>query len=226
MNKSTHSFGCVPVITIDGPTASGKGTVASHIASYLGFHFLDSGMLYRLTALASMQYGIAPDKENALAQLVDNLHFSFYEGSVQLNGVEVINKIRKEVVGNRSSEIAVHKLVRSALIAHQRAFCKPPGLVTDGRDMGTTIFPNAVLKVFLTASIESRALRRYKQLVEKGFCDTFGRVILDLHNRDIRDASRFMSPLKPAADAKLLDTSELSIDQSVKKVLSWYQMLS
>ncbi|MDU0810288.1 MAG: (d)CMP kinase [Burkholderia sp.] len=226
MNKSSCSSDYVPVIAIDGPTASGKGTVASRVAAYLGFHFLDSGVLYRLAALASIRYGIAPDEEDTLAKLIDNLNFTFYKGSVHLDGIEVTDEIRKEVVGNLSSEIAVHALVRSSLIARQRAFREPPGLVADGRDMGTIIFPKAILKVFLTASVKSRALRRYKQLVEKGFCDNFGSLILDLRNRDTRDRNRLIAPLKPAEDSKLLDTSSLSIDQSVEQVLSWYRCLA
>jgi CMP/dCMP kinase len=223
--KSTRPFHQTPVITIDGPTASGKGTVATLVAAQLGFHVLDSGALYRLAALASLRYNVPPDAADALAALVDDLHITFREGCAQLDGVDVSNEIRDEEIGNRASAIAVHQAVRAALVARQRAFRKEPGLVADGRDMGTVIFPDAVLKVFLTASVEARATRRYKQLIQKGFSANMDDLLRDLRERDARDSNRAVAPLKPAADAKLLDTSALSIDQAVDQVVQWYRAL-
>ncbi|XQM32167.1 (d)CMP kinase [Burkholderia gladioli] len=224
--KSTRPFHPTPVITIDGPTASGKGTVAALVAAHLGFHLLDSGALYRLAALASQRYGIEPDDEAGLAKLVNDLHITFREGCAQLDGVDVSDQIRAEAVGNRASAIAVHGGVRAALVARQRAFRKTPGLVADGRDMGTVIFPDAVLKVFLTASVEARAARRYKQLMQKGFSANIDNLLQDLRERDARDSNRAASPLKPAEGAKLLDTSGLTIEQAVEQVLAWYREAS
>ncbi|KUZ63153.1 cytidylate kinase [Burkholderia ubonensis] len=223
--KSNRPFHPTPVITIDGPTASGKGTVAALVAAHLGFHLLDSGALYRLAALASMRYDIAAEDVDALVKLIDDLHITFREGCAQLDGADVSNDIRAEAVGNRASAIAVHAPVRTALVARQRAFRKTPGLVADGRDMGTVIFPDAVLKVFLTASVEARAARRHKQLMQKGFSANIDNLLRDLRERDARDSNRAAAPLKPAADAELLDTSALSIDQAVDQVLQWYRAL-
>jgi cytidylate kinase len=223
--KTTRPFIPTPVITIDGPTASGKGTVATLLAAHLGFHLLDSGALYRLAALASMRYAIAPDDADALAALIDDLHITFREGLAQLDGTDVSADIRAEEVGNRASVIAAHPSVRTALVARQRAFRKAPGLVADGRDMGTVIFPDAVLKVFLTASVEARAARRHKQLIQKGFSANMDDLLRDLRERDARDSNRAAAPLKPAEDARLLDTSALSIDQAVDQVVQWYREL-
>ncbi|TKC91545.1 (d)CMP kinase [Trinickia terrae] len=223
--KPTRPFHQTPVITIDGPTASGKGTVAALVAAHLGFHLLDSGALYRLAALASVRYDVAPDAADELAKLVGDLHITFREGLAQLDGVDVSTEIRAEAVGNRASAIAVHAPVRAALVARQRAFRKEPGLVADGRDMGTVIFPDAALKVFLTASVEARAARRYKQLIQKGFSANMDDLLRDLRERDERDSMRAAAPLKPAADAKLLDTSALTIDQAVEQVVQWYRAL-
>jgi len=223
--KPTRPFHQTPVITIDGPTASGKGTVAALVAAELGFHLLDSGALYRLAALASVRYDIEPGDAGALAKLVDDLHITFREGLAQLDGVDVSSEIRAEEIGKRASAIAVHAPVRAALVARQRAFRKEPGLVADGRDMGTVIFQDAVLKVFLTASAEARAARRYKQLIQKGFSANIDNLLRDLRERDERDSQRAAAPLKPAADAKLLDTSALSVDQAVSQVVQWYQTL-
>ncbi|MDR5751256.1 MULTISPECIES: (d)CMP kinase [unclassified Caballeronia] len=224
--KPTRPFHQTPVITIDGPTASGKGTVAALVAATLGFHLLDSGALYRLTALASLRYRIDAGDADALAKLVDALHITFREGCAQLDGVDVSAEIRAEEVGNRASAIAVHPEVRRALIARQRAFRKLPGLVADGRDMGTVIFPDATLKVFLTASVEARAARRYKQLIQKGFSANMENLLRDLRERDARDSNRAAAPLKPAADAKTLDTSGLSIDQAVEQIIGWFSEVS
>ena len=223
--KPTRPFHQTPVITIDGPTASGKGTVAALVAANLGFHLLDSGALYRLAALASQRYNIAADDPDALAKLIDDLHITFREGLAQLDGVDVSSEIRAEEVGKRASAIAVHATVRAALVARQRAFRKEPGLVADGRDMGTVIFQDAALKVFLTASAEARAARRHKQLIQKGFSANIDDLLRDLRERDARDSQRVAAPLKPAADAKLLDTSTLSVDQAVDQVVRWYQAL-
>ncbi|SAL38973.1 cytidylate kinase [Caballeronia choica] len=223
--KPTRPFHQTPVITIDGPTASGKGTVAALVAATLGFHLLDSGALYRLTALASMRYNIDAADAEALAKLIGALHITFREGCAQLDGVDVSADIRAEPVGNRASAIAVHPDVRKALIARQRAFRKVPGLVADGRDMGTVIFPDATLKVFLTASAEARAARRHKQLIQKGFSANMEDLLRDLRERDTRDSSRTVAPLKPAADAKTLDTSALSIDQAVEQIIGWFNQV-
>ena len=220
--KPTRPFDPIPVITIDGPTASGKGTVAAVVAATLGFHLLDSGALYRLAALASIRYGIDNADAAALANLVGDLHITFREGCAQLDGVDVSSEIRAEEVGNRASAIAVHPQVRQALLARQRAFRKRPGLVADGRDMGTVIFPDATLKVFLTASVEARAARRYKQLMQKGFSANIDDLLRDLRERDARDTNRAAAPLRPAADAKTLDNSGLSIEQAVEQIIGWF----
>ncbi|MGH8781582.1 (d)CMP kinase [Paraburkholderia sp.] len=221
--KPIRPFHQTPVITIDGPTASGKGTVAALVAAHLGFHLLDSGALYRLTALASVRYNVPADDADALAKLVGDLHITFREGLSQLDGVDVSSEIRAEEIGKRASAIAVHAPVRTALVARQRAFRKEPGLVADGRDMGTVIFQDGALKVFLTASVEARATRRYKQLIQKGFSANMDDLLRDLRERDERDSQRAAAPLKPAADARLLDTSALSVDQAVEQVVQWYQ---
>jgi cytidylate kinase len=220
--KPTRPFHQAPVITIDGPTASGKGTVAAIVAATLGFHLLDSGALYRLVALASLRHELGSADAEGLAKLVDALHITFRQGCAQLDGVDVSTEIRAEEVGNRASAIAVHPEVRRALIARQRAFRKLPGLVADGRDMGTVIFPDATLKVFLTASAEARAARRHKQLIQKGFSANMEDLLRDLRERDARDTGRKVAPLKPAADAKTLDTSGLSIDQAVDQIIGWF----
>jgi CMP/dCMP kinase len=221
--KPNLPFHQTPVITIDGPTASGKGTVAALVAAHLGFHLLDSGALYRLAALASLSYNIQAEDADALTALIDDLHITFREGLAQLDGGDVSAEIRKEEIGNRASAIAVHAPVRAALVARQRAFRKEPGLVADGRDMGTVIFQDATLKVFMTASVEARAARRHKQLIQKGISANIDDLLRDLRARDERDSQRAAAPLKPAADARLLDTSSLSVDQAVDQVVQWYQ---
>ncbi|CAG4912079.1 (d)CMP kinase [Paraburkholderia gardini] len=221
--KPTRPFHQTPVITIDGPTASGKGTVAALVAAHLGFHLLDSGALYRLAALASLRYAIPVGDADALAGLINDLHITFREGLAQLDGADVSAEIRMEEIGNRASAIAVHAPVRAALVARQRAFRKEPGLVADGRDMGTVIFQDATLKVFMTASAEARAARRHKQLIQKGISANIDDLLRDLRERDERDSQRAAAPLKPAADAMLLDTSSLSVDQAVDQVVQWYQ---
>jgi cytidylate kinase len=222
--KLTRFSGPVPVVTIDGPTASGKGTVAQQVAGVLGFHLLDSGALYRLTALASLQHTIAADDIDGLARLAADLHVVFRHGTVRLDGQDVSLRIRAEEIGNLASTIAVHAPVRAALVSRQRAFRKLPGLVADGRDMGTAIFTDATLKVFLTASVEARAERRYKQLIEKGFPANMENLLADLKARDERDSARQAAPLKPARDARTLDTSGMSADQAVSQVIDWYRV--
>jgi cytidylate kinase len=212
-----------PVIAIDGPTASGKGTVASLVAEKLGFHYLDSGALYRLVALASEKASIDPQNGLELGILAKKLLISFKNGQILLNSEDVTEAIRSESVGLRASAIAMHPEVRQALLGVQHRFRVPPGLVADGRDMASVIFPDAVLKVFLTATTQARAERRYKQLIAKGISAKLEILLNDLQERDARDSSRGVAPLVVAEGAKVLETSELSIDQAVKTVLDWYQ---
>ncbi|HEY0491344.1 MAG TPA: (d)CMP kinase [Telluria sp.] len=212
----------IPVITIDGPTASGKGTVAHKVADKLGFHFLDSGSLYRLTALTAIRRGADLRDEHAIAKLAEHLPVSFVGGEILLAHENVTQAIRAEEVGNAASQIAALPTVRQALFALQLGFRKAPGLVADGRDMGTVIFPNAQLKVFLTASVEARAQRRYKQLIDKGFSAKIEDLLSDLQARDDRDTQRAIAPLVPAEGAHFLDTSHMTADQAVEKVLGWY----
>ena len=202
-----------PVVAIDGPSASGKGTVASRVAAQLGFHYLESGALYRLVALA----GGVP-KESARV-----LDAAFHDGKIWLTKQDVTEAVREEAIGVRASEVARIPEVRAALLARQRAFRQAPGLVADGRDMGTVVFPDAVLKVFLTASTATRAQRRYKQLIDKGNSANLAALSRDLEERDQRDAAREVAPLKPAADAVSVDSSDLTIDQVVDRVLELYR---
>jgi 3-phosphoshikimate 1-carboxyvinyltransferase len=213
----------VPVITVDGPTASGKGTLAAAVAARLGYHTLDSGSLYRTTALAALQDGIAPDDELALARLAAMLDLRFDGSAVLLRGRPVSDELRREDVGSLASRIAALPAVREALHGLQLAFRRAPGLVADGRDMGTVVFPDAALKVFLTASAAQRAIRRHKQLISKGIRANIDDLRVDLEVRDARDRSRTVAPLKPAEDALSLDNSALSIDESVDAVLGWWQ---
>mgnify|MGYP000073361254 CR=1 FL=1 len=215
----------IPVITIDGPTASGKGTVAARVADRLGYHLLDSGALYRLTALSAMRAGVALDDEAAVAQLAENLPARFSNGDIFLAGEEVGEAIRAEEVGNNASKIAAIPSVRQALYALQLGFRKAPGLVADGRDMGTVIFPTARLKVFLTASVEARAERRYKQLIGKGFSAKMDDLLADLQARDDRDTHRTVAPLVAAEGAYILDTSDMTVDEAVEQVLHWHTLL-
>jgi cytidylate kinase len=215
----------IPVITIDGPTASGKGTVAQLVARVLGFHYLDSGALYRLTALSAIRKHVALDDEHALAKLAADLHCSFVGENVFLSHEDVSLVIRQEEVGNAASRIASLPMLRQALYGLQLRFRVAPGLVADGRDMGTVLFPHAPLKVFLTASVEARGQRRHKQLIDKGFPAKIEDILKDLSARDERDANRSVAPLKAAEGAKLLDTSEITADEAVRKVLAWYAVL-
>jgi len=215
-----------PVIAIDGPTASGKGTVASLVAQKLGFHYLDSGALYRLVALASEKQGIDVNNGPALGQLAEKLQISFKDGEIFLGGEDVTQAIRAEANGLRASNVATQPAVRGALVGLQRSFRQKPGLVADGRDMASIIFPDAKLKVFLTASASARAERRYKQLIAKGISARLEDLLQDLQERDARDSSRGTAPLVIAEGAQVLETSNLSIDQAVQTVLAWYQSAS
>ncbi len=212
----------IPVIAIDGPTASGKGTVAHRVAYQLGFHYLDSGALYRLTALSAQRREIDIKDEHALAKLAGALPCSFVGEDIFLAHENVSTLIRAEQIGNLASKIAALPAVRQALYGLQLNFRKTPGLVADGRDMGTVIFPHAKLKVFLTASVFARAERRYKQLIEKGFSASIEDILADLRERDARDANRVIAPLKPAEDAHILDTSNMNIEAAVEHVLRWH----
>src|SRR5471032_274056 len=212
----------IPVIAIDGPTASGKGTVAHRVADKLGFHYLDSGALYRLTALMAIRRGTDLADEHAMAKLAEHLPCSFVGGDVLLSHENVSDAISAEEVGNTASKIATFPAVRHALIGLQLGFRKAPGLVADGRDMGSVIFPHAVLKVFLTASVAARAGRRYKQLIDKGFSANMEDLLMDLQARDDRDTNRAIAPLVPAEGAHVLDTSQMTADEAIEQVLQWY----
>ena len=215
----------IPVICIDGPTASGKGTLASRVAQALGYHYLDSGALYRITALAALQAGLQLDTahENAIADLARTLPVRFEGESVWLGTQDVSEAIRTEEAGMNASKVSVLPYVRTALVALQHSFQRLPGLLADGRDMGTVIFPHAPLKVFLTASAAQRAERRHKQLISKGISTTLDSLRADLEARDARDSNRSVAPLKPAQDAFQLDNSQLSIEASVDQVLAWWK---
>ncbi|MDB5940545.1 MAG: Deoxycytidine kinase [Ramlibacter sp.] len=215
----------IPVLCIDGPTASGKGTLASEVAHRLGYHYLDSGALYRVTALAALQAGLdlTPGHEQAIARLAQTLPVQFVQGKVLLAGVDVTDAIRTEQAGMNASRVSALPSVRGALLALQHSFRRLPGLVADGRDMGTVVFPDAPVKVYLTASAAQRAERRYKQLISKGIPTTIDSLRQDLEARDARDSSRPVAPLKPAADSLLLDNSNLSVEESVAQVLRWWE---
>lgn len=215
----------IPVICIDGPTASGKGTLASILAKELGYHLLDSGALYRITALAAQQQGLAivVANEHAIADLIKTLDIEFVEDKVILNQIDVTAAIRTEEVGMNASTVSSFPQVRLALVDLQKSFQRQPGLIADGRDMGTVIFPHAALKIFLTAGAEQRAQRRFDQLTSKGVSVDYGALLGTLKARDAQDSSRSVAPLKPAEDAILLDNSDLSIAQSVELVLDCWQ---
>jgi cytidylate kinase len=210
-----------PVIAVDGPAASGKGTIAAAVAQALGFHYLDSGSLYRIVALKALRTGTPVDDDAALARLAAALDVRFLAGGkLLLDGDDATADIREEKVSAAASRVAVHAPVRAALIERQRAFRRDPGLVADGRDMGTVVFPDAELKVFVTASAEERARRRHKQLIAKGISVTLDSLLRDIRERDARDAGRAAAPLRAADDAVILDTTDLTIDQAVSRVLA------
>ena len=216
----------IPVIAIDGPSGSGKGTVARRVATALGFHLLDSGALYRLTALSAAINGVSLDDSDALAEIARSLNIRFDsndDGSerIFLDNEDVTNEVRKESTGAGASQLAAIEKVREALLERQRAFQRAPGLVADGRDMGTQVFTSAVLKIFLTASAEERAKRRYKQLKDKGMGVSLAALSRDIEDRDRRDSERSVAPLKPAKDARHLDSSGKSIEAVTQIVLDW-----
>ena len=222
LTASTHSS-LAPVITIDGPTASGKGTVAHRVAKALGWAVLDSGALYRLTALAAINRGVAAEDEGRVAGVAETLDVRFEGPHVYLDGADVGHEIRREEVGNFASRVAAFPGVRQALLERQRAFRLPPGLVADGRDMGTVVFPDASLKVFLVADVVARAERRRKQLIEKGISANLDDLLRDMRERDARDTGRATAPLAPAADAHVLDSSDLTIAETVQAILDFWQ---
>jgi cytidylate kinase len=211
-----------PVITVDGPGGSGKGTIAMRLAEKLGWHFLDSGALYRLVAVAAMDRAIGADDEAALGRVAEGLDVNFGVSGdgmvILLDGNYITGRLRSEGVSVFASKIAAVPLVRSALVHRQRAFRKQPGLVADGRDMGTVIFSDAILKIFLTASAEARAKRRYKQLKEKGESVNLSRLLRDIKMRDERVSTRAIAPLKPAQDAHVIDSTELNIKQVLQEI--------
>lgn len=216
----------VPVIAIDGPSGSGKGTVARRVAEHLGWHLLDSGALYRLVALDAVEKGVSLDDPAALVDIAAGLDVEFLsdatgEEQVILSGRDVTQAIRSEEAGIGASAVAAIQVVRDALFERQRAFRMPPGLVADGRDMGTQVFTDAALKVFLTASSKERANRRYKQLNDKGIDVSLAAVSRDIVDRDRRDSERSVAPLKPAEDARILDSSGIPIEEVVQTVLDW-----
>ena len=207
----------VPVIAIDGPSASGKGTIAKRVAQSLGFHYLESGALYRLVALLAFRRGL--EDERGIAEAARHMDVVFQDDEILLEEQDVSSQIRHEQIGNRASEVARMPAVRQALLARQRGFREAPGLVADGRDMATVVFPDASLKIFLTASPEVRAQRRYNQLIEKGIAANLAALSRDLAERDKRDTSRAVAPLVPAPDSQVLDSSALSIEEVVARIL-------
>jgi cytidylate kinase len=210
-----------PVIAIDGPSASGKGTIAKRVADELSFHYLESGALYRLIALVSLRDRI--DAEKALAEVAARMAVTFTGDRILLSNQDVTLGVRSEEVSKRASEVAKIPEVRKRLLKRQRAFRRPPGLVADGRDMGTVVFPDATLKVFLTASPQVRAERRYKQLIDKGIPANLRSLSRDLAERDARDRTRTVAPLVPAPDSQVLDSSALSIDAVAELIVRWYR---
>jgi cytidylate kinase len=212
-----------PVIAIDGPSASGKGTVSACVAHALAFHFLDSGALYRLVALAALEQGVALDDVAAIAAIARDLNAVFRAGGVVLDGLDVTRTIRQERVSAAASKVAALQPVREALVARQRAFRAPPGLVADGRDMGSVIFPDAELKIYLTADPAERARRRYKQLIDKGMSASMPDLLEEIRERDARDSGRAAAPLRKCPDAIELDTTGISIEAAVDQVLALYR---
>jgi len=215
-----------PVIAVDGPAASGKGTIAAGVARALGFHYLDSGALYRLAALKALKARIRLDDEARLADAAAAMRVELDDERIVLDGVDAAAELRSEAVSAAASRVAALGKVRAALLPRQRSFRRPPGLVADGRDMGTVVFPDARVKVFVTASPEERARRRYKQLIEKGNSVSLDVLLRDIRERDARDSSRAAAPLKAAAGAVVLDTTSLSIEAGIAFVLERYRALS
>jgi CMP/dCMP kinase len=216
----------VPIVTIDGPSGSGKGTISRAVAARLGWHLLDSGALYRLAALAALRRGVDLGDSERVAAVAGGMRVSFNgpdEAVAYLEGEDVTAQLRTEEAGAAASKVAVIPAVREALLPRQRAFVQPPGLVADGRDMGTVVFPSALLKVFLTASATERAVRRHKQLKEKGIDVSLPDLSWDIAQRDTRDASRGVAPLKPAPDARVIDSTSLSPEEVIAQILTWLE---
>lgn len=215
----------IPVIAIDGPSASGKGTVAQAVAGELGFHYLDSGALYRIVGLAVMRVGGNLDIESEVLSTLLHINIKFHADQVLLDGADVAEAIRAEPVSGAASKVGAHAKVRLALLQRQRDFRQPPGLVADGRDMGSVVFPDSVLKIYLTASAEARAERRYKQLIGKGFDANITNLLQEIRLRDQRDSERAAAPLQMGVDAVLVDTTQLSAMQSISRVMEIYRAL-
>jgi CMP/dCMP kinase len=224
-NSPKLSANLIPVIAIDGPSASGKGTVAQLVAEKLGFHYLDSGALYRIVALAAKQNNISWDNAEALGALAKSLNISFKKGEIYLNNSIITEAVRGDEISRGASEVAIHPQVRQALFALQQSFRKSPGLVADGRDMGSVVFTDATLKIFLTANVEVRAERRYKQTIPANTPASYVQVLQDLQLRDYRDSQRRASPLIQTPDAVFLDTSHRSINDAVEFVLTAYRII-
>jgi cytidylate kinase len=212
-----------PVIAIDGPAATGKGTVAQGVAQTLRWHYLESGSLYRLVGLVALRKGLSLADEGPLAAAAEAMNVAFDGEGIRLQGEDVTDALREEAVGTAASRVAVFPQIRTALVSRQRVFRRPPGLVAEGRDMGTVIFPDAVLKVYVTASVEERAKRRYNQLIEKGNSITLDSLLRDIRERDARDSTRAAAPLRRAADAIELDTTSMTIDAAVAFVVLRYR---
>ncbi len=212
----------IPVIAIDGPSASGKGTVARRVSESLGFHYLDSGTLYRLVALVASRTGVDLADEEALASITEHLDVTFEGTEIRLGSEDVTDIVRSEACGNGASRVAAHSQVRKALLGRQRAFRRNPGLVADGRDMCSVVFPDATLKIFLVANIETRAQRRYKQLMGKGVDVKIATILQDIRERDARDSGRSVAPLKQDADSSSIDTTLLNITEVVNQILRQY----
>ncbi|HEX7080242.1 MAG TPA: (d)CMP kinase [Gammaproteobacteria bacterium] len=225
MSGSSGARPDVPIVTIDGPSGAGKGTVSRAVAQRLGWHLLDSGALYRLAALAALEAGADLDDPAAVARIARGLDAAFAEEGgrerIVLSGRDVTAELRTERCGETASKVAAMPEVREALMARQRAFAVPPGLVADGRDMGTRVFPNALLKVFLTASAEERAARRHKQLKEKGIDVSLPDLSREIAQRDQRDANRPVAPLVPAADARIIDSTHMTPEEVAQRILQW-----
>jgi cytidylate kinase len=212
----------IPVIAIDGPSASGKGTVARRVSESLGFHYLDSGTLYRLVALVASRTGVDLADEEALANITEHLDVTFEGTEIRLGSEDVTDIVRSEACGNGASRVAAHSQVRKALLGRQRAFRRNPGLVADGRDMCSVVFPGATLKIFLVANTETRAQRRYKQLMGKGVDVKIATILQDIRERDARDSGRSVAPLKQDADSSSIDTTLLNITEVVNQILRQY----
>jgi cytidylate kinase len=217
-------YSSIPVLAIDGPSASGKGTVAQGVARSLGFHYLDSGALYRVLGLAAQCKGVSLDSEPEVLAVLAGMDIKFSENCVMLDGIDVADAIREETISSAASKVSAHPVVRHGLLLRQRAFRQPPGLVADGRDMGSVVFTDAVLKIYLTASPQTRAERRYKQLIGKGLDANMTGLLQEITLRDQRDSERAAAPLMKCADAIEVDTTSLTVAQAIAQVLEFYRV--